>query len=137
MKIYTKIVLILLASFTLVFAEISVDAQIQEIQNAKPSERPQMMNALKIRLSNMNARDRSEAISQLRTQMRTQNHAEQQTYTQSHEADSMQQMQGMQIMNQKQAGQHMMDSVGDTHQVPMTDTDNTGTNMPFGHREEK
>ena len=100
MKIFTKITLLLLASVTLVFAELSIDAQIQEIKNAPPAQRVELMNALKMRLSTMNAQERSDTISALRTQSRTRSEQAQ--------ADNMHQMQGMESMNRKQAADFLM-----------------------------
>ena len=72
----TKILLSLavMGTLTLGFAQtdVSVDVQIQAIQNAAPAERVQLMNEFKTQRSNMNAEDRSAAITQMRTQMQAQ-----------------------------------------------------------------
>lgn len=99
MKLYKSIFsILLLGTLTFSFADESIDAQIQEIKNAPPQERVKLMNKLKTQLANMNAEQRSEAISKLRTQSRTQNRV------QSTHSDNMQQMQGINRMNQKQVG---------------------------------
>lgn len=90
--------ILLLESLTFSFADVSIDVQIQEIKNAPPLERVKLMNQLKTKLSNMNAEQRSEAISKLHTQTRTQNRI------QSGQADNIQQMQGINRINPKQAG---------------------------------
>ena len=94
--------ILLLGSLTLSFSDMSIDAQIQEIKNAPPHERVKLMNKLKIQLADMNAEQRSEAILQLRTQTRTQSRI------QSGQADNMQQMQGIERMNQNQSADHQL-----------------------------
>jgi len=104
MKTFMKNILILLGSFSLLSAELSIDAQIQEVKNAPASERVELMNALKTRLSTMNAQERNDAISELRSQSRTQFR----TRWGEVQSDNMRQMQGMERMNQKQAGDNFM-----------------------------
>lgn len=94
--------ILLLGSLTLSFSDMSIDAQIQEIKNAPAQERVKLMNQLKTQLADMNAEQRSEAISQLRTQTRTQDRI------QSIQADNMQQMQGIERMNQNQSADHQL-----------------------------
>lgn len=93
--------ILLLGSLTLSFSDMSIDAQIQEIKNAPAHERVQLMNQLKTKLADMNAEQRSEAISKLRTQTSVQNRV------QSNQVDSMQQMHGIDRMNQKQVADKM------------------------------
>jgi len=101
MKLNKSIVsILLLGSLTLSFSDMSIDAQIQEIKNAPEHERVKLMNKLKTDLAQMNEEQRSEAIQQLRTQTRTQSRV------QSGQADNMQEMQGIQRMNQKQAADY-------------------------------
>lgn len=92
------ILLMFLVSFSCIYADLSIDAQIKEIKNAPPSERVELMNILKVRLSNMNSQERSEAISQLRVQ----NHIR--SRNQKVQDDSIRQMEDMQRMSQKQVG---------------------------------
>lgn len=130
MKIFTNAVLLLTLSSTLLIAEPSIDTQIQEIRNAAPSERVELMNELKMRLSTMNSNDRSSAITQLRSHMSSNANMENDTHSQgsfnSHmegvQADNMRQIDGMERMHQKQAGdqyQHMQNDTG---------VNSTGTN---------
>lgn len=50
-------------------AQISIDKQIQQIQHAPVSQRFKLMNQFKIRLHNMNQRERLQAINTLQKQM--------------------------------------------------------------------
>jgi len=61
MRYITKQIFIILifAMVTSLYAEVSIDQQIQNIKNAPPSKRVEMMNTLKVQLSNMNSQDRS------------------------------------------------------------------------------
>jgi len=124
----TKIILsfAVMGTLTLGFAATTptIDAQIQAIQNASASERVQLMNEFKTQLSNMNAEDRSAAITEMRTQMQNgtesggmnreqmQEHAQE---MQVHGADAQEHVAEMQMehgeemnrvqnMNQQQAG---------------------------------
>lgn len=108
MKTLIKNIILILLFGSAVFAETSVDEQIQEIKNAPAHERVKLMNKLKLQLAEMNAEQRNEAISKLRTQTRTQTSI--QTRVQSIQADNIQQMQGIDRINQKQVGEHMMKS---------------------------
>lgn len=56
------------ATLTLLAQEPSIDAQIEALQHADASKRYELMNALKQRISSMNAAQRSEAISKLQRQ---------------------------------------------------------------------
>ena len=47
----------------------SIDAQIEEIKNANPDQRRELMNRFKEELANMNREERMEAISKLRESM--------------------------------------------------------------------
>lgn len=67
MNTVTKISLILLmAGSSIVSAQDSVDAQIQEIKNAPQQERVRLMNQFKLRLSEMNQEDREAAVALMR-----------------------------------------------------------------------
>ncbi len=63
---------IVLGSFTVVFANESVDTQIANIKGATAQERVQLMNEFKVKLAEMNAQDRADAINQLRSQVQVQ-----------------------------------------------------------------
>ncbi|MEA1920936.1 MAG: hypothetical protein U9N52_13940 [Campylobacterota bacterium] len=76
--------------------ELTLDEQITQLQNADTKERFGLMNALKIRISTMNARERSQAITQLKIQMHENknagNSAAMQGPKQMMASDQMQQM---------------------------------------------
>ncbi len=59
-------IIVLLSLHTSLFAVSSVDAKIAALQEAAPAERVELMNAIKIQLSQMNDKERSAAINQLR-----------------------------------------------------------------------
>ena len=122
MKISTAaIIALLIGCCTVLFANESIDAQVENILKATPEERPQLMNQFKIRLSNMNAQDRADAISQMRQGMQGTNakmvqerikdgegeQGQMQTRTKQHErqmrqTDQMNQMNQMQQINRMQ-----------------------------------
>ena len=122
MKILTTtIIALFIGCCTVIFANESIDAQVENILKATPEERPQLMNQFKIRLSNMNAQDRADAITQMRqgvqtmnadtVQMRTQQHERQMRQTdqmnqmnQMNQTNRMQQKNQGQIFDQKQGG---------------------------------
>jgi len=137
----TKILLslVMMGTLTLGFAaeDITIDVQIQAIQDATPAERVQLMNQFKIQVSNMNAEDRSAAIAQMQAQM--QNHGvsgelshEQMQGTgvrmQEHAAETQmehsEEMNRMQNMNQQQAGSQL------GHNNNRAGGSNTMGNMP-------
>jgi len=125
MKFFIRFVfsIFLFGYFTLSIAEVSIDAQIQEIKQAPPAQRAQLMNELKIRLSNMNQQDRSDAISQMQQQNRV--HAAQ--------ADNMKQMQSMERRNQREAGTQYIQNQMGTHSEGTTNTPtpDSGSGMKF------
>jgi hypothetical protein len=110
MKLSKKIVaLAILGSLTAVFAEATVDEQIEAIKNAPAQERVQLMNQFKVRLRSMNEADREQAISALRTQTqqqtRTQAQTQQQTKnmqedSQLRQKNQVEQMNQVRTMNQ-------------------------------------
>ena len=128
----TKIILSLtvIGTLTLGFAatDVTIDAQIQAIQSAPAGERVELMNEFKTQLSNMNAEDRSAAITQMREKMQAQmqehggsgemNHeqmqehrtemqergAQMQEHASEMQMEHSQEMNRMQNMNQQQAG---------------------------------
>ena len=75
-KIYLIAALAAWGASTLAFAveQVSVDAQIAAIEHASPKERVEMMNRFKMRLMQMNQKQRSQAIAKMRAQMQV--HAE-------------------------------------------------------------
>jgi len=100
--------------FSSLGADLSIDAQIQNIKNAPPARRVEMMNALKVQLSEMNSQDRSATISKMRLKMgkgnsHQSNHAPKKNYTmQKRHADSMNEMNKMHRMNQKHVGEEFI-----------------------------
>ena len=111
----------LFVSVSVLNANMSVDQQIQNIKKAPPQKRVEMMNALKVQLSQMNSHERSQAISKMRSSMRPKEHSTSQQPHQppphssgnhqspnqqsaNHQSDSMHQMDGMQRMNQNNIG---------------------------------
>lgn len=116
----TKIILSLamIGTFTLGFAatDVTIDAQIQEIQSAPASERVELMNELKTQLSNMNAEDRSAAITQMQEHGESgeMNHeqmqgrgAQMQEHASEMQMEHGNEMNRMQNMNQQQAGSQL------------------------------
>jgi len=108
--------------------ELSVDAQIQEIQSAQPKERVKLMNAFKERLFKMNQEERVAAISSMRAKMNHKNTQE----TEELHTTQMQMQHNVesghkQMMNQQQSTNQLLH--GDT---PMTHTEGGG--MPFDKR---
>ncbi len=79
---------IVLGSFTAVFANESIDTQIANIKGATAQERVQLMNEFKVKLAEMNAQDRADAINQLRSQVQVQKRT--QTGEQSGTQEAMQ-----------------------------------------------
>ena len=55
---------------------ISIDAQIAAIKSAKPSERVALMNAFKVRVSQMNQQERSNVIAAMQANMHSQPHTQ-------------------------------------------------------------
>jgi len=119
MKNITKqlFIILLFAMLTSLHADVSIDQQIQNIKNAPPAKRVEMMNALKVQLSNMNSQDRSASIAKMRSQMHSKpsqqnNNNNMNQRMQKNHSDSMQQMNGMQRTNQHQVGeQYMQDNI--------------------------
>jgi len=66
-----KILLSLMLLSSLAFAEMSIDEQIQAIQNAAPEDRVELVNEFKIFLTTMSDNERATAITQLRSSMST------------------------------------------------------------------
>jgi hypothetical protein len=120
---------IILGSFTAVVANENVDTQIANIKGASAQERVQLMNEFKVKLAAMNAQDRADAISQLRSQVQTQKGVQvgmanakmqkaemkMQLMSETDQMNHVQNMNQMNIMNQKQMG----DMVGNLPMNPM------------------
>ena len=93
--------LALLGSLTAVFAEVSVDEQIEQIQKAPAQERVQLMNQFKIRLRSMNEADRQKAIAALKTKtMQQQQTKNMQSDSQIRQMNQVEQMNQVRSMNQ-------------------------------------
>jgi len=89
-------------------AEGSVDAQLRAIQQAPAAKRVELMNQFKQRLANMNAQERADTITQMRTQMQKQ-HDSHQPMMQERKNSRMEQMEhseNMQRREQMQQRQH-------------------------------
>ena len=63
--------LIVLGTLTLGLADANIDTQISQIRNAPAQDRVKMMNEFKQQMATMNKEDRSEAISRLQVQRRS------------------------------------------------------------------
>lgn len=85
-----------------------IDAQIEAILTAKESERHQLMNAFKQRLSEMNARDRADAIAKLRAQSGNGAAEGAHERQENQERFQVQQMQQIQQRQQVQSGSQQM-----------------------------
>jgi uncharacterized membrane protein YccC len=95
-------VMMLLGALTLGVAEDAIDTQISEINAAPVSERVELMNQFKQKLSTLSADERAEAISKLQTRTQTQVR-EKNRVNQIEQTESMkrsEQMQQQQIMHQ-------------------------------------
>ncbi len=66
------LIFLLALTATLVAETMSLDAQIAQMQEAAPEERYELMNAIKVRISTMNAQQRAEAIGKLQQQLHVQ-----------------------------------------------------------------
>ncbi len=103
---YTVVMMLWPMSISL-YAQNSIDAQLQAIHNAPASKRVEMMNQFKQRLAQMNEQERSEAIAQMRTQMQKQQHKqEHMDGNKERRLDQMEHSENMQRMEQMQQRQH-------------------------------
>ncbi|WP_297442229.1 hypothetical protein [Sulfurimonas sp.] len=104
----------LMGAFTLTMAEdtttTSIDAQIQQIKNASPDERVELMNEFKQRVMTMNQEDRQAAIKEMQA-------SQEKVHTQGQEG-----MQGMQDGQNKASTQvhEGMQAGEEAHQATMT-----------------
>ena len=138
-------IILLFGMFVSSYAESSIDVQIQKIRSAPPKERVQMMNALKVQLSNMNAQQRNEAISHLRTGTRVNSHeshtndTHQEMRKDSYQSDSMQDIHDVERMNQKQGEDqfmHEQENMDGTTNNYMDSVNNSETQTPMINNQE-
>ncbi|MDP3300762.1 MAG: hypothetical protein Q8S36_02215 [Sulfuricurvum sp.] len=113
MKILPIVFMTIILTTSMLFADDSINAQIEMIQKAPSQERVELMNRLKVKLASMNEEERSAAISSLRTGMKSDRMT---TKVPQRE------MVGFQKMNQIQSTQHT---------TPMQNSGNSlNTQMP-------
>ena len=140
MKILKTVIatVIVLGSFTAVFADESVDTQIANIKGASAQERVQLMNEFKLKLAAMNAQEREDAINQLRSQVQTQTRTQAgaqdgvsiakmektelkvQAMSQTDQMNQVQNMNQIQMMSQQQLGNMVGDLAMDPASMPMS-----------------
>lgn len=92
--------MMLLGALTLGVSEDSIDTQISEINLAPASERVQLMNQFKQKLSTLSDEERSEAISKLQTRTQTQSRVRVNQTEPMENMKRVEQMQQNQVMNQ-------------------------------------
>ena len=96
--------LALLVLTTLHLSAKDIDAQMESIRQASPSERVKMMNELKRQIAQMNQNDRTAAINSLRSSMKKPNRMDEsvnrQQFQNSHEMFQNQQQHQKQVGNQ-------------------------------------
>jgi len=137
----TLYIFLVFGFFVHLSAEPNIDAQIQKIRNAPPAQRVEMMNALKVQLSTMNASQRGEAISRLRAHSHTQHNSKNQEQEHNHhrdmrqnsnQSDNIQYMHRNERMNQIQGGDQYIEEKGgmDNYKNNM-DTQNHNTQPSF------
>lgn len=120
------LLLLLIFSLSIVYgASLTLDDQIAQLKNADAKDRYMLMNAIKQRISTMNATDRNQAISQLRSKMSDQSHTgSPMPSRQQKQMLGSDQMQQLNQHNQRQ-GQMMKSN------APMTNGGNA--NQPTSH----
>lgn len=103
-----RLLLLLISALSMIYgASLTLDEQIAQLQNADSKDRYELMNAIKQRISTMNATERTQAISQLRSKIpNTTNTATSMHSPQEKQMLSSDQMQQMNQPNQMQ-GQTM------------------------------
>jgi len=107
-RIATALVLVGMLTLGLA-ADATIDAQIEEIQNAPLKERVKLTNQLKLRLSTMNQEDRSEAIAKMQAKMQatgtmTKAQIRERERIRKSQAESTEEMLRAEHMNQNQMG---------------------------------
>jgi hypothetical protein len=90
--------------FAEVSSQISIDAEIHAIKNAAPSERVKLMNAFKIRVSQMNQQERSNAIATIQKYMYKDSHTQNRPHTSQMQMKESTSLNHYQNINQHQAG---------------------------------
>ena len=91
--------------------DLSMDAQIAKIKSASPKDRVRMMNAFKVRVSQMNMQERSLAIKKMQAKMCRKNvNLPEQTHVVQMQAHDNINMKNVQDMNQKQVASQMKES---------------------------
>jgi len=125
---------IVLGSFTVVVANENVDTQIANIKGASAQERVQLMNEFKVKLAAMNAQERADAISQLRSQVQTSKATQSgmanakmqkaemkvQLMSKTDQMNQAQNMNQVNMMNQKQMGSMVGDLPMSPSSMPMS-----------------
>lgn len=87
--------------------QMTVDSQIEKIKSASPSQRVQLMNAFKIKVSQMNNQERSDAIQKMYLKMSPKNSALTNTHASKMQIQNSSQISNYQNMNQNQAGNQL------------------------------
>ncbi len=106
-------IFMLLGMVNSVYAEVSIDAQLRAIQAAPASKRVELMNQFKQRLAEMNAQERAEVITKMRSQIQKQQ-SEHKSEMQEHQKSRQEQiqhsekMQRMEQIQQHQRGKEYM-----------------------------
>jgi len=91
--------------------DLSMDAQIAKIKSASPKDRVRMMNAFKVRVSQMNMQERSLAIKKMQAKMCRKNvNLPEQTHVVQMQAHDNINMKNVQNMNQKQMASQMKEN---------------------------
>ena len=102
--------LVLLGTLTLGLAvDATIDAQIEEIQNAPATEKVKLMNEFKLQLSTMNKEQRQETVAKMQAEMQaagemTQAQVQERKQVRIDQAEATGEMVRAQHMNQKQIG---------------------------------
>lgn len=102
-----KLLAIMFLLGTLTLGAVTIDEQIEAIQNATPEERVELVNELKTTLSTLSQEERMEAVSKLRESMQAsgdqvQTQTRERTRTRTQDSDMNAEMIRSQKMNQNQ-----------------------------------
>ena len=114
--IFNPLIMIFWSMTTLLYAQSTIDAQLQAIHNAPASQRVEMMNQFKQRLAQMNEQERAEVITQMRSQMQKQHQMQDQKNSRLEQMKHSENMQRMEQMQQRQHTQQYMKEQMGTHQ---------------------
>ena len=121
------LLLVVMGTLTLGFADVNsvaprgIDAQITAIKTAKPEDRVTLMNQFKTQLSNMNAEDRSAALSHMQAKM--------QGHMQEHGGDANHPEGGMRHEGMDEMGKNRMQEHAGEMQSNMNEGMNRMQNM--------